>query len=385
MKLLITCFGLGLSGSSTYTFTLARSLKKKGVYVDVITQFGGILSTELRKAGIPVYNRLSEITGKTYTCIIGQHNSVVKAVRRAKPDVPLVFISHGILPSLEQPPSYETNIQRYIAVSEEVKNHIVTNYSIPVDHIDVLWNFVDVERFKPLREINDSPMNVLFVSNVYTPEVRATITRACKQLGLSLNMVGKRNRVRNVENHMNNADIVISLGRGIIEAMACARAVIVYDYLGGDGMITRKNIEEIRKHNFSGRCFRKKYSVEDLMREIGRYDKTMGITNRHIILREHNVSLAVDRILGICSRAQESFSPMPVRPLPAIWGDPLRIGSIVNRALPTDGNVRRIIRHIRKSLMCAGRAIFKSTLGVQPLSGKSSECVDSEKTDQRIK
>jgi hypothetical protein len=350
MKLLITCFILDLSGSSTYTLTLARALRNRGVEVDVITQLGGVLAGELRKVGIPVYDRLRDIAGETYTCIIGQHNSVVKAVRLVKPNVPMVFISHGILPRLEHPPSCDTNIQRYIAVSEEVKNDMISSYSVPPDRVDVLRNFVDVERFRPQREINDRPGNVLFVSNGYTPEVQATITGTCERLGLGLSVVGKKNQAQNVEAYINRADIVISLGRGIIEAMACGRAAVVYDYLGGDGMITRENIEEIRKHNFSGRRFRKKYGVEELTGEIGKYDKAMGVINRDIVMRDHNASLAVERILSICGQAEEAFCPIRVSRVSVVWGDPLWRYRIINRTFPPNGRAKRFAKYPHRLL-----------------------------------
>ena len=37
---------------------------------------------------------------------------------------------------------------------------------------------------------------------------------------------------------INEVDIVFSLGRGVIEAMLCGRIPIVFDHLGGDGMVT---------------------------------------------------------------------------------------------------------------------------------------------------
>lgn len=46
------------------------------------------------------------------------------------------------------------------------------------------------------------------------------------------------------------------MGRGALEAMFCERAVIVFDYQGGDGLVTENNFEEIIKCNLSGRRFK---------------------------------------------------------------------------------------------------------------------------------
>ena len=103
--------------------------------------------------------------------------------------------------------------------------------------------------------------------------------------------------------------------------MACGRAVIVYDYQGGEGIITKKNIEEIKKCNFSGRRFAKKYTVDDLVKEIKKYKKEMGKVNRKIVLKDYNVKLATDEILKTCKEAEETFQfkkiPVPHKEL--LW------------------------------------------------------------------
>ena len=78
----------------------------------------------------------------------------------------MIFVSHGVLSpqaSLEQPPSVNADIQKYIAVSEEVKENLVLNHQISSENVAIVRNFVDAKRFSPKREINERPK----VSSLY--------------------------------------------------------------------------------------------------------------------------------------------------------------------------------------------------------------------------
>jgi|GEM_PF-3471351 len=311
MRFLITCYRLDLSGSSTYTFTLATELKKKGHDVHVFSPFPEIIANELEKKKIKVHNNLEELSKKKYTCIVAQHNILALMIRSIKPEVPMIFISHGrILPQsfLEQPPSININIQKYIAISERIKHNLVSNHCIPDRKVQIVRNFVDVSRFFPQTEIREEPKVVLFMSNYFTSNNYEIIKKACDNLKLQLIHIGQTKQVLNTQDYINKADIVVSLGRGILEAMACGRAAIVYGYLGGDGMITSSNMGEVRKHNFSGRRFKKDYEIIDLIQEIQKYEPSMGKINREIILKEYNSSSSVDTIIDICNQARKDFS-----------------------------------------------------------------------------
>ena len=312
MRFLITCYKLDLSGSSTYTFTLASELKKKGHQIDVFSPFPEIIGDKLKRKKINVFENLEKIAEREYDCIIAQHNVLALMIRSKKPQVPMIFISHGILPFLEQPPSIDINIQKYIAVSEEVKNNLILNHHVPSQNVEIIRNFIDTERFFPQGEVNEKPRTILFMSNKYTPKIYKVIKNACSNLKSKLIIIGRYRSVFDTENYINKADIVISLGRGALEAMSCGRAVIVYDYQGGDGMVTENNINKIRKNNFSGRRFKKDYDMADLIQEIKKYKKSMGKINREIILKDHNAMLSVERIITICNQAQTNFSPRSI-------------------------------------------------------------------------
>jgi len=106
-----------------------------------------------------------------------------------------------------------------------------------------------------------------------------------------------------VEQYINESDLVVSLGRGAYEAMACGRNVLVFDsmhYMGmkGDGLLTQGNLEESKKCNCSGRSFGKKFTIQSLIDEMKKYDPEQGDFNREHALKNMNIQKQVERYLS---------------------------------------------------------------------------------------
>ena len=104
------------------------------------------------------------------------------------------------------------------------------------------------------------------------------------------------NTVWNVEDYINKADIVVSLGRGIYEGMACGRACYIYDYNGSDGWIDTKNIKEARVCNCSGRRFKRDLKTNYLVEDLKKYRQEMGEVNRRIAEEEYNIKKVAKRL-----------------------------------------------------------------------------------------
>jgi hypothetical protein len=117
-------------------------------------------------------------------------------------------------------------------------------------------------------------------------------------LGLELRCCGSPyGRNYKIEDAINEADLVISWARGILEAMSCGRAALSFDRYEGDGYIDGETYFEARQDNFSGRHFKYTYDADTLVDEILKYDPGCGEPNRELILKYHNVEDGVDQIL----------------------------------------------------------------------------------------
>lgn len=301
MKILITNHHLdSRAGSELFTATLAVELKKRNHQVSVFSPILGTISEEIKKNGVIVVDDLRMLKEEKFDIIHAQHNTIAILARSIFPNVPMIFMSHGVLPELEQSPSIDLGIERFIAVSEEVKENLINRGGAPEEKIVIVRNFVDTEIFYSKKSVNPNPKNLLVISNHYIEDVKDVIESACADLGVAVLHIGlPDNPVVNVEKYINDADIVVTLGRGALEAMACERNVIVLDMHGGDGFVDEQNFFEIRKNNFSGRRFKRKYSIDDFKKEIKKYNPNLGKTLRGIIKIENNVDVIVGNLEDI--------------------------------------------------------------------------------------
>ena len=302
-----------LTGSETFAFTLAKALVLKGCKVSMYSPFiGGVITERARGLGVRVWNDLEAIRNEEFNIIHLSHNLIAKEVRLYFQSTPIFFLSHGVIPFLEQPPSEDLNISKYLAVSEEVKDNLLKK-GIQERDIMMFRNIIDTDRFYPYEAINSGPKKLLVNSRRIDQQTILIIEQACKRLDVEMEMLGNPGNIQeNVEEYINRADICISLGRGVLEAMACGRAAIVFDYDGGDGLVTINNIDEIQKYNFSGRRFKRRFGVDTLIEEIQKYDQNMGLTNRKIIEDRFSSSRNVDSLIKAYEETINLFRKTPI-------------------------------------------------------------------------
>jgi hypothetical protein len=92
---------------------------------------------------------------------------------------------------------------------------------------------------------------------------------------------------------------VISWGRGILEGMACGRAVLSFDKRAGDGYLTAAKYFESREHNFGPvGCTNTNVTVEDLVREIEQYTTSAMAVNRALAVAYHSHIHGTDDVLA---------------------------------------------------------------------------------------
>lgn len=302
MKILITNISLIYSaGSELYTYDLTKYLSNNGHEVFVFSPSLGPVSEEISKLkNVTVTNNLEEIKDEKFDILHIHHNVNAYLVREYFPDVPALMVVHGVLPEFEQPPMIDLGISKYVAVSEEVREHLINNYDIPKSKIEIIRNWVNTEKFKKKSNINKTPKSVLVVSNHYPEEHRKIYEEVCKERGLDIAHVGlPENPVTNVEDYMNNADIVITLGRGAMEAMTLGRNVIVSDIHGMDGMLTSEMYLESIKNNLSGRRYARKVTKKNFERELDKYSLENGNEMEAIAKKNHDREQNIKYILEI--------------------------------------------------------------------------------------
>jgi len=300
MKILIANRHLkGLGGSETFTYTLIAELKKQGYEVEYFTLFKGIASEKIEALGVP-FSKSAD-----YDIAITGQVATVDALRRRKITCPIIQICHGNSSPGEQP---NPKADGFIAVSEEVQKHLAKKgISAPV-----ILNGIDCDRFKPRRKVRKTPKVVLGIVQDFN--VSAIIEKAAEIAGLEYKLLNKyQDKVWDVEKEINKADMVVSLGRGAYEAMACARPVIVFDKgkhhpAQGDGYLLPENFDNVAKCNLNGRATEQRFTIEELASEMKKYNSDHGERLRQIAMEKLNIETQAKKIVEYCLNFKKEFT-----------------------------------------------------------------------------
>jgi hypothetical protein len=192
MKVLISClFFRTFTGSELYVYELAKSLLKQNCDVTVMSQIGGPLTDMAKRAGIKCItfeqapgfklgdgvwtfnagngvqvstpNMMYRISDVNFDIIHMQHKPVAERMIQFYPEIDKVYSIHSEVIDLEDPIKHES-IKKYIAIRPEIKEHMINNFEIPEEEIEVIYNPVDNEKFKPKQTKTQDA--VLFVGTI---------------------------------------------------------------------------------------------------------------------------------------------------------------------------------------------------------------------------
>ena len=261
MRILLTNNHLArLGGSETWIYTMAMELKDQGHDVGVFTHDRGVVSNML--------GDLMDYEPSGYDLALINHNTCINVDARFK-----IYTSHGTVPELEKPVA---GADVYVAVNENTADY---------HKIDkIIKNPIDTDLFRPTSEIRGVPQSILSITDEF--------------VSLPYHIITPSRTEYNMSHLINQADIVISMGRGALEAMSCARNVVTWDKRPywesrGDGYIDNF---DMLKGNTAGQYARNDIVLTD---EIAKYDKSQGKKNREYILENHDVKKIVNQYLQL--------------------------------------------------------------------------------------
>lgn len=306
---------LDYAGVPTYVLTLTKELQRRGHRVAV--HCPPSQGRRPLEGLLPVVKDLSEVSPLLEgapDAMIAYHTPLAAPMRRAFPSVPLLFSAHGLVAGAEPPD--DIRVDRFIAINELVAATLAFTFGISRADVSLVRDFVDTDRFRPRSSLREKP-RVLFLSNYKKWRNYYMIVDACKALGLQFKAVGvPYGRSPSVDEDINQADLVISWGRGIIEAMACGRAVVSFDQIKfnkedlysqviGDGYLTPERYLAAREHNFGARgCRRLFQDWRQLADELSQYDPACSEVNRGLALEHHGHVAGVDNVLEAVGMAK---------------------------------------------------------------------------------
>lgn len=289
------------TGSETLLLTLAQGLVDKGCRVAIYARYLDYeWARKLVDPRILLAREIDSLREVHFDIVHIQHASCLVDVRLVFPDLPMLFSSLGVLPFLEHPAPFPVGVARHLAISEEVASRLLQQ-GIPSEDVCVMRNVVCTKRFRPQAPIRLRPERILVLSYKVDEARKIVLREAAKAIGASITFVGDVRPASQDEvvTHINAADVVVSLGRGVIESMLCGRVPLVFDIHGGDGLVTPDNVDQLMTVNFSGRLHRREFSVSELVDELLLYQPAYGPRLREIAERQFGLSSNIDRLIEL--------------------------------------------------------------------------------------
>ncbi len=284
-----------IGGSETYVYTVIEELKRRKIKTFLLCGSNrfGIMSKKIYQNFNIIPNYIEAEVDLSFI----NHTTTIKKAIELDLDLTKVYqVCHGTIPKLEQP--YGTPIENYISISEEVRDHLL-NKKVKSD---VIRNGINVDKFKPTK-VNKKLKNILSLSQ--SDRFNSFLSKICDKNGWNFLHHNKfTNPIFDIEKKIDEADLVISLGRGAYEAMSCGKNVLVADWRQYqqplmDGLVDKSNIDEIIKNNCSGRRFNKKVNEKSIEEEIKKYNYENCDHNRQYSLKNLNIKIQVDKMLEL--------------------------------------------------------------------------------------
>lgn len=167
MKILMALAGLDIGGAETHVVELSKEIKRRG-YDVVMVSGGGVYQKEVEEAGIRHYT--VPIKRRSVTDMLRARGQLIKIIKKEKPDlvhaharIP-AFLLHTIHQfrkhdfvfvttahwTFDTSPALKALTRwgdKTLAVSEDLKRYLLTNYNVKEENIYISINGIDGNKF----------------------------------------------------------------------------------------------------------------------------------------------------------------------------------------------------------------------------------------------
>ncbi|MDD4570856.1 MAG: glycosyltransferase family 4 protein [Tepidanaerobacteraceae bacterium] len=373
LTVLLALMALDAGGAETHVISLARQLKKRGVNV-IVASHGGELTKQLEGYGIEHHtlpldrkspphlihsvNGLTDIVKKSGVNIIHAHARIPAWISQwvsFMTGCPYITTSHGIYSTSWGMGFITTWGRKVIAVSEDVKRHLINGFRVDSDKISVIPNGIDLDQFNPIvdsshvqRQLGLKPedLKIVYISRLMgargeiamrlieaLPEIEKAFSNvkliivgegdkyeAIFKLAKKYNFQATDDRVvvtgarLDTPLLMNMADVAVGVGRVALEAMAMEKPVIIAGEAGFMGILSSENFHVAKKHNFSGRGSEMKSdaanlanAIKELLKDLD-HRKELGTFGRQEVRKYFSIETMTDEVLKVYHQVIEEVN-----------------------------------------------------------------------------
>ena len=258
------------TGSEVDTVSIANYFVENGYCVDIFTLDKGypLLKSVDHRVRVIDYLENDELNDR-YDYIWAHHYPLLDFLlfdKKIKAKY-IHYLSLSSYANYEAYPDYYQSLSLVSTLSYEAKEqNRIEGYDNK--YFNIFPNYIMEKELKVLHNAKNKIESICVVSN-HVPNEVERIKAIFEKKGISVDIYGKKHIYKLVSaDLLLQYDVIISIGKTINLGIALGIPCYVYDHFGGDGYITKKNINNSFKFNFSGRYSRCKYSDIELVENI---------------------------------------------------------------------------------------------------------------------
>jgi hypothetical protein len=297
-----------VGGTEVHLVTLADHLRRLGHEAVMYSPELGPYADYARGRGLDVKSKLPELPAEC-DIVLSQDTLVAYDLAARYPRALHAFRICGDVFDFQLPPQQE-GVADLVVVLGDRYTRLAEGCAARTPLVRLRIP-VDVDLRTPVGGIRNRPQRAVMLGNY---GYRFDWVRSVwGEHGVEVERVGSANGSRpsyDVAAALAGVDVVVAKGRAVLEAMACGRAVYVYDVFGGDGWVTPNAYPALEADHFAGLATDRVIGPAELARDLAEYDPGMGIANRDLVVQHHN---ARDHVLELLA-ALKAHAPAPERP-----------------------------------------------------------------------
>ena len=292
------------AGTETYTLTVADELIRLGHEVVVHPETAGPIAEVARARGVSVVTDPERLPPDC-DAAIAQDAAGAYLLAARYPGARRIMIAHSRYFALQSPPQLAGTCHAVVVLNERVRRH-VEQLAAPLPVIR-LRQPVDLKRFGMRGGQPRAARRALILGNYLRGRAAETVVAACHDAGLEPVLSGVHTAPTHApEQAIADAEVVIGLGRCVVEAMAGRRAAYVYGIAGADGWVTPDNYAALEADGFGGTATDLTVDRARLAADLASWDPEMGPVNRQLAHRHHDAAAhaaaLVDVLRGLDGR-----------------------------------------------------------------------------------
>jgi hypothetical protein len=290
-------------GTEVHLVTVGTELLRLGHEVGIYSPELGPFAEHARERGIEVVDELGELPVDCDVAL-AQDGLVVYDLVERYPRATVVFRICGDIFDFQLPPQVEGIVDLVVVLGERYAR-LARSCAVkpPLARLRIP---VDIQRLAPVGAIRSKPRRAVVLGNY--PDRMHVVREAWERRGIEVKQVGGGQQRYDIAAALESADIVVGKSRAAVDAMACGRAVYVYDMFGGDGWVTPETYSAMEADHFAGQATDRVIGVEQMERDLADYDRGMGAVNRDLVIQHHD---ARDHVIELLSALVD---PPPGRP-----------------------------------------------------------------------